>query len=599
MLSAYWLKLTVMDRASLRGLVKWTQKILDVWEDWFIKFRDLYREIVTWAVKRPVKIALLSSLSVVVVFIALWFNFKVATFLGYEFSPQYDSGEFNIAMEAPAGTSIDRMKELIAPVQKEVLNIPGLETAFINIGSQRNPVYKGFMGVRLKPIDERPPVLADTPWPEIFSQAKSYTDLKQRIGDKLWPRTMMETMDDLRVKFRKIQGLKVVVNNASGVGRGDPRPIQIAFRGPDLEVLRSLGTQLADEIRKIPGTSDVDISSAQSEPEVQIRLDPARMGQLGVDATAAGNTIQIAFQGIVQKNVFNVADKTYNIRVQMPEQYRKSIDDVANLRIYSSKTSSFVRLGDIADVKFGSGPTQIDREGRQRQIIVYGNAVGISPGEVMVQAFERIIPNMNVPFGYTYRLVGQAQTMKDSFMEIGKALVLAIVLIYMVLAAQFESFVHPFTIMLSLPFSLVGAILGLLLGAKTINIMSMIGLIMLMGLVTKNAILLVDFTNQLRSKGMAIEEALVEAGSVRLRPILMTTFAMILGMLPVALGWGAGAEMRSSMGVVLVGGLITSTFLTLVIVPLVYLLIDNFQTWWRTHTFEEKLDWLRGRSKAI
>jgi HAE1 family hydrophobic/amphiphilic exporter-1 len=549
MLSAYWLKITPMDRASLRGPVKWVQKILDVWEDWFISCRDSYKAVVAWALQRPVKIVFLSSLSVVIVFVAMWVNFKYVTFLGYEFSPTYDSGEFNIALEAPAGTSIEKMKELIAPIEKEVLSIPGLETAFINIGSQRNPVYKGFIGVRLVPSDQR---------------------------DK----SMMQIMDELRVKFRKVQGLKVAVNNAAGVGRGDPRPIQIAFRGPDLEVLRSLGTQLADELRKIPGTTDVDISSAQSEPEVQIRLDPARMGQLGVDATAAGNVIQIAFQGVVQKNQFNVADKSYNIRVQMPESYRQSIDDVANLRI-SSKTGTFVRLGDIAEVRFGSGPTQIDREGRQRQIIVYGNAVGISPGEVMAQAFDSIIPNMNLPFGYTYRLVGQAQTMKDSYLEIGKALILAIVLIYMVLAAEFESFVHPFTIMLSLPFSLIGAILGLLLGAKTINIMSMIGLIMLMGLVTKNAILLVDYTNQLRERGYEIKEALIEAGATRLRPILMTTFAMILGMLPIALGWGAGAELRSSMGVVLVGGLITSTFLTLVIVPLVYLLIDRFQVWWR------------------
>ncbi len=552
MLSAYWLKLTPMDRTTLHGPVKWIQKVLDVWEDGFLRFRDLYRDVVRWALQRPKKLVAAAVLS-------LFVNALLIPMLGFEFSPTYDSGEFNIAMEAPAGTSIDKMKELMAPIEKEVLAIPGLETAFSNIGSARNPVYKGFMGVRLVPSDQR---------------------------DK----SMMEIMDELRVKFRKIQGLKVAVNNAAGVGRGDPRPIQIAFRGPDLEELRRLGSQLADEIRKIPGTTDVDISSAQFEPEVIIKLDPARMGQLGVDATAAGNAIQMAFLGIVQKNVFNVADKSYNIRVQMPEEFRKNIDDVANLRIYGSKAGSLVRLGDIAEVKFASGPTQIDREGRQRQIIVYGNAVGISTGEVMAKAMNVIIPNMNIPFGYSYRLVGQAQTMKDSYMEIGKALILAIVLIYMVLAAQFESFVHPFTIMLSLPFSLVGAVLGLLLGGKTINIMSMIGLIMLMGLVTKNAILLVDYTNQLRGRGMKIREALVEAGAVRLRPILMTTFAMILGMLPVALGWGAGAELRSSMGVVLVGGLITSTFLTLVIVPLVYLLIDNFQNWWRANTFEQKLD---------
>ncbi len=550
MLSAYWLKITPMDRAALRGPVKWVQKVLDVWEDWFLRFRDLYKQTLRWALQRPKKLVAVAILS-------LFINVLLIPLLGFEFSPTYDSGEFNIAMEAPAGTSIEKMKELVAPIEKEVLAIPGLETAFINIGSARNPVYKGFIGVRLVPSGQR---------------------------DK----SMMQIMDELRVKFRKVQGLKVAVNNASGVGRGDPRPIQIAFRGPDLEVLRSLGGQLADELRKIPGTTDVDVSSAQSEPQVQIRLDPARMGQLGVDATAIGNVIQIAFQGIVQKNQFSVADKAYNIRVQMPEQHRRSIDDVANLRV-SSKNGTFVRLGDIAEVKFSAGPTQIDREGRQRQLIVYGNAVGISTGEVIAKAMNTIIPNMNLPFGYTYRLVGQAQTMKDSYAEIGKALILGVVLIYMVLAAQFESFVHPLTIMLSLPFSLVGAVLGLLLGAKTINIMSMIGLIMLMGLVTKNAILLVDYTNQLRGRDMTIREALIEAGTVRLRPILMTTFAMILGMLPVALGWGAGAELRSSMGVVLVGGLITSTFLTLIIVPLVYLLVDNFQSWWRNNTFEQKL----------
>jgi HAE1 family hydrophobic/amphiphilic exporter-1 len=233
-------------------------------------------------------------------------------------------------------------------------------------------------------------------------------------------------------------------------------------------------------------------------------------------------------------------------------------------------------LSDVAEVKLSSGPTQIDREGRQRQVIVYSNAVGVSPGEIIAKVGD-LLPALNLPLGYSTKFVGSAQMMQESFAEIGKALVLAIILIYMVLAAEFESFVHPLTIMLSLPFSLVGAILGLLVAAKTINIMALIGVIMLMGLVTKNAILLVDYTNQLRANGVEVIEALVEAGAVRLRPILMTTAAMIFGMLPVAFGIGAGAELRSSMGVVLVGGLITSTMLTLIIVPLVYLLIDRMQ----------------------
>jgi HAE1 family hydrophobic/amphiphilic exporter-1 len=221
-----------------------------------------------------------------------------------------------------------------------------------------------------------------------------------------------------------------------------------------------------------------------------------------------------------------------------------------------------------------SGPTQIDRESRQRQVIVYANVVGVSAGDITTKVKE-LIPGMNLPLGYSYKFVGQAQTMQDSFMEIGKALLLAVVLIYMVLAAQFESFIHPFTIMLSLPFSLTGAILGLLIAGQTMNIISLIGVIMLMGLVTKNAILLVDYANQLRQRGMPIINALIEAGVVRLRPILMTTAAMIFGMMPIALGIGSGAEMRQSMGVVLIGGLITSTMLTLVVVPAVYLLIER------------------------
>jgi HAE1 family hydrophobic/amphiphilic exporter-1 len=540
-LSAYWLKVDHTPAKPV-GILKWIQKILDAWEHNFINLRDYYKQLLSWALKRPKKLIALAMLS-------LFINLLLLPFLGTEFQPAYDSGEFNLILEAPAGTSLERMQQLIQPVEKEVLQISGLETAFVVIGAQRNPVYKATIGVRMIPSDQRSV-------------------------------SMLAIMDELRIKFRNVQGLKVAVQSNQGVGGGDSRPVQIGLRGPDLAVLQQLARELADNIRQIQGTADVDISGAQSELEVQIRLDPTRMGQVGIDAALAGTAVQTAFLGITTKNQFNIADNDYNIRVQMPQSSRSNIDDVANLRIVG-KGGNFVRLGDIAEVKFSSGPTQIDREGRQRQVIVYANAIGVSSGDVINKVQSTILPNMNLPFGYTYRLVGQARTMQDSFREITKALVLAIVLIYMVLAAEFESFIHPLTIMLSLPFSLIGAILGLLLAGKTINIMSMIGIIMLMGLVTKNAILLIDYTNQLRDQGMNIMEALVEAGSVRLRPILMTTMAMILGMAPIALGIGAGAELRSSMGVVLVGGLITSTILTLLIVPLVYLLIDKMQNYFK------------------
>ncbi|NLP42187.1 MAG: efflux RND transporter permease subunit [Veillonellaceae bacterium] len=547
MLSAYWLKERVESgKKKLVGPFAWLQKILDAWEKGFLIVRDTYKEVLIWALKRPKKVVAMAVLS-------LFLNGLLVPFLGVEFQPTYDSGDFNIYLTAPAGTSMDRMKELASPIEQEVLAIPELQSAFFTIGAMRQPVYKATIGVRLVPSSER-------------------------------ERSMSEIMDTLRVKFRSVEGLKVSVQNTQGIGRGDSRPVQIGLRGPELQVLSQKAQELAEFIKTIPGTTDVDISSEQFEPEIHVKLDPARAGDVGVDATSVGNIIQAAFLGITTNNEYNVGDSDYSIRVQMFPQNRLSYDDVANLRV-STKSGNFVRLADIADVNISSGPTQIDRESRQRQVIVYANTVGVSSG-VVLQEIRDGMPNLNLPLGYTYKFVGQAQTMQDSFMQIAKALVLAIVLIYMVLAAQFESFVHPLTIMISLPFSLIGAILGLLIAAKTVNIMSLIGMIMLMGLVTKNAILLVDYTNQLRERGTSLTEALIEAGVIRLRPILMTTMAMIFGMLPVALGWGAGAELRSSMGVVLVGGLITSTFLTLIVVPLVYLLIDRLQQRFKNRTPE-------------
>ena len=260
----------------------------------------------------------------------------------------------------------------------------------------------------------------------------------------------------------------------------------------------------------------------------------------------------------------------------MDAAHRRDINDVANLRV-SNTEGKFVRLGDVADVYFSSGPTRIDREDRQRQIVVYANTVGITPGDLIQKIQTEMIPDMNMQVGYRYKMIGQADTMAKAFSEIAKAVILAIIMIYMVLAAEFESFMQPLVIMMSLPFAIIGAVLGLMVAGQTANMMSLIGFTMLLGLVTKNAILLVDYANQARAKGMPLREALREACALRIRPIFMTTLSTILGMLPIALGLGAGAELRQSMGVVLVGGLTTSTLLTLVVVPLLYLLSEAWK----------------------
>jgi HAE1 family hydrophobic/amphiphilic exporter-1 len=534
MLSAYWLKAGHGQVAAPKGKKGWLRLLLDRFEAGFQEFQHFYRRILTWALTHPKKLVAIAVLS-------LFANGLLLPFLGSEFQPTYDSGEFNITMNAPAGTSLEKMRELVKPVEAQVLAIQERESSYLIIGSG-GQAGKATMGVKLVPSGER-------------------------------SRSMDKIMDELRLHFRDIGRLKVTVTNNQGMGRGDSRPVQIALRGPELDKLNQMAQQLVEKIRQIPGTTDVDVSAEQSSPEIQVAVDAVRVSDAGLDTTTVATTIQMAFLGTTTRNEFNPSDKDYQIRVQLEEQGRRSLDDVANLLI-ASKTGNFVRLGDIANVTLSSGPTQIDRESRQRQVIVYANVVGVSAGDITTKVKE-LMPGMNLPLGYSYKFVGQAQTMQDSFMEIGKALLLAVVLIYMVLAAQFESFIHPFTIMLSLPFSLTGAILGLLIAGQTMNIISLIGVIMLMGLVTKNAILLVDYANQLRQQGMPIIDALIEAGVVRLRPILMTTAAMIFGMMPIALGIGSGAEMRQSMGVVLIGGLITSTMLTLVVVPAVYLLIER------------------------
>lgn len=520
------------------------EKLLDKWEHGFIFVRDNYRDFLRWALRRPVLIVGIAIASLLV-------NLLFIPLLGFEFQPTYDSGEFNITITAPPGTSLEKMGDLVKPIEQDVLALPELRNAFLIIGYGSNPVNKALIGVKLKDTSER-------------------------------QRSMMQIMDAMRMQYRNFPGLKVAVVPASFSSRGDSRPVQIGIRGDDLHQLQQLSQDLAERLRKIPGAADVDTSAADYEPEVQVTLDRLKAGQAGVDAATVGYIVQTAFAGNTTANRYRVGDKDYDIRVQLKEASRKNIADVSNLRV-PTKFGTQVRLADVADVKYTSGPTEIDREDRQREIIVYANNVGVSVGDIM-NAAQTQLAQMNFPPGYSYKYVGSSRVMQDSFKEIGRALTIAVILIYMVLAAQFESFVHPLTIMLSLPFSLIGAVLALLVSAKTINIMSLIGIIMLMGLVAKNAILLVDYTNTLRQRdGLSREDALLQAGTVRLRPILMTTAAMILGMLPVALGFGAGAELRSSMGVVVVGGLITSTILTLVVVPQMYIFMDNLQNAWRRY----------------
>jgi len=537
MLSAYWLKLPYAVGTEVNPRNKYVQIVLDKFENGFQITRQFYSELMEAAANYPKKIILISSMT-------LLFNLALVPFLGVELQPTYDSGQFSVSFKAPTGTNIEKTKELVEPLEAEIGDLKEVQIVSMRLGGTRTPPSQGTIDVKLVPKEER-------------------------------SRSMMEIMDELRLKFRNVEGLSVSVITGQGSGRGDKRPVQIGLRGSDMDILEGYAQNLADLIRQQPGATDVEISTSEAEPEILVHVDPMRASALGLNASSVGTMVKTAFQGKTTANSFTFGDNDYDIRVQLAKKDRKNIDDVKNL-VVSSSSGSYIRLADVAEVTLDSGPTRIDREDRQRQLVVYANTVGTTPGELINKIEADLIPQLNMELGYRYKMIGQADEMGKTFNEIAKALLIAVIMIYMVLAAQFESFVQPLIIMIALPFALTGAIVGLLVSGQTVNMMSLIGFTMLLGLVTKNAILLVDYANKARAKGTEIKEAVLEACSLRLRPILMTTLATILGMLPIALGIGAGAELRQSMGIVLIGGLFTSTILTLVVVPLVYILVEGW-----------------------
>jgi len=322
----------------------------------------------------------------------------------------------------------------------------------------------------------------------------------------------------------------------------------------------------------------VENSLETSKPEVRMAIDREKASDLGINVGQIAQNARAMVDGYVATK-YQEGEEQYDVRVRLNKDDRSSIENVRAMFIKSTKDAGngqkvMIPLGSVADIRQGSGPSKINRFDRQREIRIDANLSGRLLGEVLGDVQKRTSA-ISIPAGYVIGVVGMGEMQAESFGNILLSLALAIVFVYIVLASQFESFRYPFAIMLALPMSLIGAVIALLIFKSSISVMSLIGIIMLMGLVTKNGILLVDYANVLRDRGLERSDALVQAGATRLRPILMTTFAMISGMMPVAFAFGEGSEFRSPMGQAVIGGLITSTFLTLFIVPVVYSVLDD------------------------
>jgi hydrophobe/amphiphile efflux-1 (HAE1) family protein len=521
MLSAFWGDPPGYHHAPKTGL----SKVLAKFNIWFDHQADRYGRVIAWALHHRKSMAVIAVASLVGA-IALHMKFGGSSFL-----PKSDQQNIAIDVRTPPSSSVEyaRLKmERAAEIARSIK-----ETKETN--SYINP-----------------------------SGGRIYVDIGKRTERK---RTAAEIATELRDKIKPLVGAEYVVQDDLNNGGG--KPVQIEFTGPDSRKLMELTTAYMEKLRQVPGAVDVGLSQQDPKDELQIVLDRGLANSMGISVGDAASALRVAFAGIEVGDWVDPTGETRDVAVRLHPSDRVATENIERLPIAVAGTGMMVPLDQIAKISMGKGPSTIEHKDGKRIIAVSANVQGRSNGEVTADAMK-LAKAMDFPPGYGLQLGGMGQDQQEVFTAMIIALVSGIGLMYLILVMQFGSFTAPGGVMLSLPLSLIGVVLALLLSNSTINLMSLIGVIMLMGLVAKNAILLLDAARSREAEGMDREEALMEAGRARLRPILMTTFALIAGMLPVALGLGEGGEFYRPLAIAIIGGTITSTMLTLLVVPTFY-----------------------------
>ncbi|MBL4679084.1 MAG: efflux RND transporter permease subunit, partial [Mucilaginibacter sp.] len=487
-------------------------------------------------------------LSGITILIIASFALIPAGFIGAAFIPSTDKGELLVTLELAPSASIFQTNAVTQQVEKIILKKPEVKNVFSSVGF----VTGGVTGA---------------------GNTANLAELNVTIVDKTQRK---ETDEQFGLRLQRelsvaIPGVKITAVPAAS---GAQSPIQIAVKAVDIKDARQVAEAYMQVARKVPGTQFVKLSVKDPKPQVEIKLDREKMASFGLNAGQVGAALQNAFSGNDQSK-FKQAGKEYDILISFKATDRSDINNVRNLPFTNGDGQTFV-LSQFADVKEGLGESVLERNNRLNSITVNANVAGRPVGTVTAE-IKDAAKKLNIPKGVIVEFLGDAKNQGDAFGSLGLALVTAILLVYLIMVALYESLIYPFVVLFSIPVAVVGALLALALSMETLNIFSFIGLIMLLGLVSKNAILIVDFTNQLKEEGRPVEDALIEAGRERLRPILMTTLAMILGMLPIALATGAGAEIKSGMAWVIIGGLTSSMVFTVFVVPAMYLIIEKIK----------------------
>jgi HAE1 family hydrophobic/amphiphilic exporter-1 len=494
-----------------------------------------YHSVLGWALANPWK----TLAAAAIIFFA---SLSTAAVMGTEFVPAEDRGEFQVIVELPPGTSFAESVASVAAIERDIQAIPEVLQVFSTVGVN-GQVRASNIRVRTTKKTERERGIA-----AIKDEVRAKLDARPFVDGKVGDPEFMQ-------------------------GAPYEPPINVFVRGDDLAELQRITSEIESKIRQIPGAVDISSNLEGGQPEMVARVNRSLAADLGFSVGSIAAQLRGMVEGIVPTKLRD-GDREHDIRVRLAPEFRNDPAAILRTPLYSP-TGAAVRAGEVADFTPAVGPSNIDREQRRRQAkIGVDLAAGFALGQVTADV-QRAVAAVRMPANFEWGFAGDVEMMQESAAALGLALILAVAFIYIVLASQFDSFLEPFIIMLSLPLAIVGALLLLFATGKNIGMPAMIGVVMLMGLVTKNAILLVDYTNQLRREGLNVKDALLKAGPVRLRPIIMTTLAMVLGMTPSAFGSGDGSEFRSPISIATIGGLITSTLLTLVVVPVAYLLLEG------------------------
>jgi HAE1 family hydrophobic/amphiphilic exporter-1 len=509
-------------------------------EHGFDRFARGYGAVLRWALRHSLIVIGVAVAS----FIGSFFLVKV---ISVEFVPEADLGEQVVEVEAPVGSSLDYTTVKLRQAEAALSEFPEVAYTYatvntgVALGKNRGSIY-----VKLIPIDQR-------------------------------TRTPSQLAGPIRERLAAIPGITVSIGIPGAMGI--QKPIQVSVQGIDIAELDRIAGQVKAAMQRIPGFVDVDTSLKAAKPTLSVRLNRDIASDLGIGTAQVADTLRPLFAGDTISSWKAPDGENYDVVVRLPEADRKGRDDLD--RIYLTGTAGsadgaprMVPLGQVVRIETTLGASQINRRDLRREVNVMANVSGRAVGDVGKE-LQKAIAGIDLPTGYRIVFGGSTKDIAETSGFAASALMLAVILIYLILASQFGSFLQPLAIMMSLPLSLVGVFLGLLVTGSTLNIFSAIGFIMLMGLVTKNAILLVDFANQAHRRGQDLHSAIVAAGTVRLRPIVMTTMAMIFGMLPLALGLGEGAQQRAPMAHAVIGGLISSTLLTLVVVPVILTFLEG------------------------